>query len=64
MVVVRQVTEPEPALIPSLCELLIDTVHNGASVGFLAPLTNDRASGYWEQYLLPSAMACCCGWPK
>ena len=51
MIVVRQVTEPEPALIPSLCELLIDTVHNGASVGFLAPLASDRAARYWEQVL-------------
>ena len=29
---------PEQALLPSLCELLIDAVHGGASVGFLAPL--------------------------
>ena len=39
MIVVRQVIEPEHALIPPLCELLIDAVHNGASVGFLAPLS-------------------------
>lgn len=49
MIVIRQVVEPEQALIPSLCELLIDTVHNGASVGFLAPLSVDRAARYWEQ---------------
>ena len=34
-----------------LCELLIDAVHNGASVGFLAPLSIDRAARYWEQVL-------------
>ncbi len=49
MIVIRQVTEPEQALIPPLCELLIDTVHNGASVGFLAPLSIDRATRYWQQ---------------
>ena len=44
MIEIRQVTEPEQALVPPLCELLIDAVHNGASVGFLAPLTIDRAA--------------------
>ncbi len=49
MIVVRQVAEPEQSPIPPLCELLIDTVHNGASVGFLAPLSIDRATRYWQQ---------------
>ena len=48
-IVIRQVTEPEQALLPPLCELLIDIVHNGASVGFLAPLSIDRATRYWQQ---------------
>ena len=51
MIAFRQVTEPEQALIPPLCELLIDAVHNGASVGFLAPLSIDRATRYWQQVL-------------
>lgn len=51
MIEIRQVTEPEQALVPPLCGLLIDAVHNGASVGFLAPLTIDRAARYWEQVL-------------
>ena len=53
MIEIRQVTEPEQALIPPLCELLIDTVHNGASVGFLAPLSIDRAGKHLK--LTPSA---------
>ena len=51
MIVIRQVIMPEQALLPSLCGLLIDAVHGGASVGFLAPLAMDRATRYWEQVL-------------
>jgi len=32
-----------------LGELLIDSVENGASVGFLAPLTAADADGYWRR---------------
>lgn len=35
-------------LAPELAEVLIDCVHGGASVGFLAPLTEDRALAFWE----------------
>ena len=35
----RQVYGAEPALIEPAAALLIDAVHSGASVGFLAPLT-------------------------
>lgn len=31
-----------------LATLLIDAVHGGASVGFLAPLTMKRAMAYWQ----------------
>ncbi len=34
-------------LLPSLCALLQDAVHGGASVGFLAPLDDTRASAFW-----------------
>lgn len=40
----------EPA-IESLCDLLIDAVHDGASVGFLAPLSHERARAYWQDVL-------------
>jgi GNAT superfamily N-acetyltransferase len=32
-----------------LCEILIDSVHNGASVGFLAPLDMAEADAYWRR---------------
>ena len=38
-------------LIPSLSRLLQDSVHGGASVGFLAPLPPENAERYWEQVL-------------
>lgn len=31
----------------SLCGLLRDSVEDGASVGFLAPITHDTAAAYW-----------------
>ncbi|SEK20616.1 Acetyltransferase (GNAT) family protein [Paenibacillus sp. cl141a] len=36
-----------------LTELLIRVVEDGASVGFLAPLSYDEASAYWEDALGP-----------
>ena len=34
---------------PALCEVLIDSVEHGASVGFLAPFSLDEADGYWRR---------------
>ncbi|MCV2370389.1 GNAT family N-acetyltransferase [Roseateles oligotrophus] len=34
--------------LPALCELLIDGVHRGASLGFLAPLSRYAALEYWH----------------
>jgi ribosomal protein S18 acetylase RimI-like enzyme len=34
---------------PQLCELLIDSVRQGASVGFLDPLSVDEADAYWRR---------------
>jgi ribosomal protein S18 acetylase RimI-like enzyme len=36
------------ALRPRLCEILIDSVDHGASVGFLGPLDADDADVYWR----------------
>ena len=49
MLVIRQVLRAEPAILSALSELLIDSVHNGASVGFLAPLTKETAEKYWQK---------------
>ena len=51
MIQVRQILAPEPALIPALSALLMDSVHHGASVGFLAPLPLTKARAYWEPVL-------------
>lgn len=38
-------------LIERLAELLVDVVHRGASIGFLAPLSNDTARSYWRSVM-------------
>ena len=43
----RRLHEAEPGLIEPLSAVLIDAVHGGASVGFLTPLTADKAQQYW-----------------
>ncbi|MFN0178236.1 MAG: GNAT family N-acetyltransferase [Gemmatimonadales bacterium] len=45
--IIRQVTDPSEAPLEDLAALLIDSVHGGASVGFLAPLALPAAIGYW-----------------
>lgn len=35
------------AKVPDLSDVLIDCVENGASVGFLSPLSRDRADAFW-----------------
>jgi acetyltransferase len=51
MVAVRQVEGREPNLLGGLSDLLIDTVDGGASVGFLAPMSQATAREYWEKIL-------------
>lgn len=36
------------AELDGLCALLIDAVHNGASVSFMAPLSLDKARAFWS----------------
>ena len=47
-VVVRRVAATETALIEPLGDLLIDAVHSGASIGFLAPVSRETADRYWH----------------
>jgi acetyltransferase len=49
MIKIRQVINAEPATESALSELLMDAVHNGASVGFLAPLSHETAEKYWQK---------------
>jgi GNAT superfamily N-acetyltransferase len=45
---IRPVSGDElPDLVPSLTELLIETVHAGASLGFLSPVSSLEARRYW-----------------
>ena len=41
--------EEAHAAIPALAELLIDCVHGGASVSFMAPLAADKAQAFWRK---------------
>lgn len=50
--VIREVEPGEIELLPALCVLLQDCVDDGASVGFLAPLSHADASDYWRGILL------------
>ncbi len=45
---IRQLRSLDSKQINELCELLIETVDGGASVGFLAPLTMLTAVEYWK----------------
>jgi GNAT superfamily N-acetyltransferase len=51
MVVVRELGGRDLNLLGGLCDLLIDTVDGGASVGFLAPMSRATAHHYWEKIL-------------
>lgn len=46
---IRPLDSGSRGAIEALCELLVDAVHSGASVGFLAPLARERARAYWEE---------------
>jgi acetyltransferase len=47
--VVRRVAAPDTALLEPLGDLLIDAVHSGASIGFLAPVSRATADRYWQE---------------
>jgi acetyltransferase len=47
--VVRRVAATETSLIAPLGHLLIDAVHSGASIGFLAPVSRETAGRYWHE---------------
>jgi acetyltransferase len=51
MTTLRQIKSADTSLITDLCQLLIDSVHNGASIGFLAPLSEQTATDYWQKVL-------------
>ena len=44
----RKLTARDVQWLPALADLLIDGVHHGASLGFLAPLSRYQALDYWQ----------------
>lgn len=44
----RLTADDAPCLLPGLVDLLRDAVHDGASIGFLCPLADAEAEGYWR----------------
>ena len=46
---IRLLGAPTEAEIAGLCEVLIDCVHDGASVSFMAPLSLERAAAFWRK---------------
>ncbi|SDX31956.1 Ribosomal protein S18 acetylase RimI [Marininema mesophilum] len=53
---ITEVTSIDEALMEELMELLIDVVDEGASVGFLPPLSREEARKHWESVLKPDAI--------
>jgi len=51
MIRVRRIVGPEPEASDALAALLQDVVHDGASVGFLAPLSRPSAMSYWQRLI-------------
>jgi GNAT superfamily N-acetyltransferase len=49
MVTIRRLDAPTDAEIDGLAALLVDAVTGGAAVGFLAPLTHERARRFWSR---------------
>lgn len=49
MISIRSVSGSSEALLEQLAALLIDSVGNGASVGFLAPVAPETARRYWSE---------------
>lgn len=45
----RRLHQLDDALIDALAALLIDAVEGGASVGFMLPLSRDRAVAFWRR---------------
>ena len=48
MLIIQQISHPDNQLLTELSDLLMDAVHHGASVGFLAPLAPETARVYWQ----------------
>ena len=52
-VMVREITHLQPGEINDLCDVLIACVHDGASLGFHAPLSREVSRAWWERLPRP-----------
>ncbi len=48
-VTIRRLNEVDDAQVEGLADLLVDSVNNGASVGFMAPLAREKAIAFWRR---------------
>jgi GNAT superfamily N-acetyltransferase len=46
---IQRVLTPDVATVAALTDVLLDVVDGGASVGFVAPLSRDRALAFWQR---------------
>jgi len=52
----QEVKAMEPQILKELAELLINVVEDGASIGFLSPLSKDDAIEYWKEAIAPGVI--------
>jgi GNAT superfamily N-acetyltransferase len=48
-VTIRRLDTVEDAQVEGLADLLVDSVNDGASVGFMAPLAREKAVAFWRR---------------
>lgn len=53
---ITEVTSIDAKMLDDLTDLLIDVVDEGASMGFLPPLSREEAKEYWESVLVPGVI--------
>ncbi|HUR87987.1 MAG TPA: GNAT family N-acetyltransferase [Ramlibacter sp.] len=46
---IRRITKATEADIEGLCDVLVDCVEGGASIGFILPMTRDKAQRFWRK---------------
>jgi GNAT superfamily N-acetyltransferase len=47
--------EADPKVVEGLAEVLLDTVQGGASVGFMSPLSREKALAFWQNVVAGAA---------
>lgn len=48
-ITVREVDHVDPRRVEQLADVLLDCVEGGASIGFMAPLSRERARAFWQR---------------